>query len=71
LAAILGLVVLGGVPEVLQGFTGRDPSFLDEAANAAAALGGDIATRGLLGLLRIDNDGESGLIFFFGASFTV
>ena len=40
IAAILGLAVLGGVLEIVQGFTGRDPSFLDEAANILGAISG-------------------------------
>lgn len=39
-AATLGVIVLGGVMEVLQGFTGRDPSFYDEVANALGAICG-------------------------------
>ncbi|HEY0282270.1 MAG TPA: VanZ family protein [Rhizomicrobium sp.] len=39
--AVLSLVILGGVLEILQGFTGRDPSLTDEIANAlGAGLGG-------------------------------
>lgn len=40
LAATLGLAALGGVLEVLQGFTGRDPSIFDELANIAGAFSG-------------------------------
>ena len=36
--AVLGLVVLGGVLEILQNFTGRDPSFYDEVANTLGAI---------------------------------
>ena len=32
-AAILGLAMLGGLLEVVQGLTGRDASFFDETAN--------------------------------------
>jgi len=39
--AVLGLIVLGGVLEILQGFTGRDPDIYDEIANTiGAVLGG-------------------------------
>ncbi|MGC9953928.1 MAG: VanZ family protein [Rhizomicrobium sp.] len=39
--AVLVLAVLGGMLEILQGFTGRDPSFYDEIANIlGAAMGG-------------------------------
>lgn len=40
LAAILGLAALGGVLEIVQGFTGRDASFYDEAANILGAFCG-------------------------------
>jgi VanZ family protein len=39
-AATMGLIVLGGLLEILQGFTGRDPSLLDEAANSLGAISG-------------------------------
>jgi VanZ family protein len=35
--AVLSLAILGGVLEILQGFTGRDPSLYDEAANILGA----------------------------------
>jgi VanZ family protein len=39
--AVLSLAILGGVFEILQGFTGRDPSLYDEIANIlGAGLGG-------------------------------
>jgi len=39
--AVLSLAILGGVLEILQGFTGRDPSLYDEMANIlGACLGG-------------------------------
>ena len=39
--AVLSLAILGGVLEILQGFTGRDPSLYDEIANMlGAGLGG-------------------------------
>lgn len=41
--AILGLVALGGMLEILQGLTGRDPEWLDELANACGAGLGAIA----------------------------
>lgn len=34
IAATLGLILFGGVLEILQGFTGRDPSWLDQLANS-------------------------------------
>jgi len=35
--AVLSLAILGGVLEILQGFTGRDPSLYDEVANILGA----------------------------------
>jgi VanZ family protein len=40
LVATMSLVVLGGVLEILQAFTGRDAEWLDEAANACGVLSG-------------------------------
>ena len=40
IAATLGLILFGGVLEILQGFTGRDPDIFDELANTLGALGG-------------------------------
>ena len=40
IGAILGLALLGGALEIVQGFTGRDPSFLDEVANILGAISG-------------------------------
>ena len=41
--AVLGLVVLGGLLEILQGFTGRDPDIYDELANTLGAFTGGAA----------------------------
>jgi VanZ family protein len=38
--ATLGLVLMGGFFEIMQGFTGRDPSFFDELANTLGAFCG-------------------------------
>lgn len=44
IAAVLALILLGGVLEIVQHFTGRDASVYDELANAAGAiLGGNLA----------------------------
>lgn len=51
-ASTLGLIVLGGVLEILQGFTGRDPSLFDEIANTLGAVAGALAGRLLIRLLR-------------------
>jgi VanZ family protein len=39
-AATMGLVLFGGLLEIAQGFTGRDPSFYDELANTLGAVTG-------------------------------
>ena len=38
--AILGVILLGGGLEILQGYTGRDPDIFDFAANTPGALCG-------------------------------
>lgn len=38
--AILGVILLGGVLEILQGYTGRDPDIFDFVANSFGALSG-------------------------------
>ena len=38
--AILGVILLGGGLEILQGYTGRDPDIFDFAANTLGALCG-------------------------------
>ena len=38
--AILGVILLGGALEILQGYTGRDPDIFDFAANSIGALCG-------------------------------
>jgi VanZ family protein len=38
--AILGVILLGGGLEILQGYTGRDPDIFDFAANTLGALSG-------------------------------
>jgi VanZ family protein len=38
--AILGVILLGGALEILQGYTGRDPDIFDFAANSIGALSG-------------------------------
>ena len=45
MAAVAGLIVLGGILEIIQGFVGRDMSFYDELANAEGALSGGIIAR--------------------------
>jgi VanZ family protein len=41
--ACLGLIVLGGVLEIIQGFIGRDMSLYDEVANGAGVLAGGLS----------------------------
>jgi VanZ family protein len=41
--AILGVIFLGGVLEIIQAFTGRDPEVLDFVANCLGALAGTLA----------------------------
>ena len=48
----LGLIVLGGVLEIVQGFTGRDMSFYDELANAGGVVAGTILARAIIEPLR-------------------
>jgi VanZ family protein len=50
--AVLGLVILGGVLEILQGFEGRDPSFYDEVANILGAVCGGCSGWLLMTLLQ-------------------
>jgi VanZ family protein len=50
---VFGLVVLGGLLEVLQGLTGRDPSVLDEAANIIGIATGTATAFGLMVLMRV------------------
>lgn len=46
------LVVLGGVLEIVQGFTGRDPSIYDELANTLGVVSGSGCGWALIRLLR-------------------
>ena len=50
--ASLGLIVLGGVLEIVQGFTGRDMSSYDELANAAGVIMGAVLARAIIEPLR-------------------
>jgi VanZ family protein len=50
--ALLGLAVLGGILEVLQGFTGRDPDILDELANCLGVALGFSTAWGFLAVLK-------------------
>jgi VanZ family protein len=50
--AVLGLAVLGGLLEILQGFTGRDPDIYDEVANILGCLAGGCTGWLLMSLLQ-------------------
>jgi VanZ family protein len=51
-APVIGLIVLGGMLEIIQGFVGRDMSVYDELANALGAVAGGVAGRGAVQRLR-------------------
>lgn len=50
--AVLGLIVMGGVLEIVQGYVGRDMSLGDELANTSGALIGGGMARMLVEFLR-------------------
>ena len=50
--AAIGLIVMGGVLEIVQGYTGRDMSLGDEIANAAGVIAGAICGRAVIEPLR-------------------
>jgi len=50
--ACLGLMLLGGVLEIIQGFTGRDMSAYDELANVAGVVAGGVSARLCVEYLR-------------------
>jgi len=57
LCALLGLIVFGGLLEIVQGLTGRDADLLDEVANSLGAVLGALAGLGFLRLVdRIRRD---------------
>jgi VanZ family protein len=41
----LGLILLGGVLEIVQSYVGRDPSIYDELANMVGVLAGTVCAR--------------------------
>lgn len=57
LLAVLALIAYGGALEIVQGFTGRDADWLDEAANALGALTGFATATAFLWLVdRVARD---------------
>jgi VanZ family protein len=50
--ACFGLVLLGGVLEIVQGFIGRDMSVYDEIANTIGVVAGGTAARAIVEHLR-------------------
>jgi VanZ family protein len=50
--ACFGLILLGGVLEIVQGFTGRDMSVYDEIANTLGVFAGGTAARAIVEPLR-------------------
>ena len=52
LLAVLGLIVLGGILEILQGFVGRQTSIAGQLANTLGVLAGGILTRLVVERLR-------------------
>ena len=49
--AFLGIILFGGVLEILQGYTGRDPDILDFTANSIGAFAGLVVAALFLWLL--------------------
>lgn len=52
--ASLGLFALGGVLEIVQGFTGRDMSAYDQIANTLGVVAGALVTRSVVERVRRD-----------------
>jgi VanZ family protein len=52
ICACAGLILLGGILEIVQGFTGRDMSIYDELANSAGVILGGIGARVVIEPLR-------------------
>src|SRR5262249_50319849 len=50
--AVLGIILLGGALEIVQGYVGRDMSVYDELANTAGAIPGGIIARLIIEPLR-------------------
>ena len=52
LRAVIGLILLGGVLEIVQSYVGRDMSIWDELANTAGAISGAVIARMMVEPLR-------------------
>jgi VanZ family protein len=50
--ACFGLMLLGGLLEIIQGFVGRDMSAYDELANVLGVVAGGVAGRAVVEFLR-------------------
>jgi len=50
--AVVGLIILGGVLEIIQSYVGRDMSFFDELANTTGAVSGAVIARLIVEPLR-------------------
>lgn len=50
--ALLALAALGGILEILQGFTGRDPDIFDELANCIGIAAGAVAAYSFLVIFK-------------------
>ena len=50
--ALVALAILGGVLEILQGFTGRDPGVLDEVANGLGVVSGFLVAWAYVAILK-------------------
>jgi VanZ family protein len=50
--AVLGLIVFGGLLEIVQGLTGRDADVLDEVANTLGAICGVLIGSALIRLVE-------------------
>ena len=49
--AVLGLIAMGGILEIVQGFIGRDCDIHDEYANTLGAIAGALVGRAIMALL--------------------
>jgi VanZ family protein len=52
--ALAGILILAGLLEILQGYTGRDPEWTDMLANSLGWMAGALVGLGLVGGIRRD-----------------